>query len=86
MRRMILFIVLFLTMLLATGCTVHFKGENLELDGETAQVYNLQSVTFTKDFEMPRHAINRKFKLDSIGIFEKSRPGMHSSPRQLAMK
>lgn len=48
MKTLICMICVIIFCVFAPGCTIHFKGENLELDAERQRVFHFDGVTFTE--------------------------------------
>lgn len=65
-----------------SGCTVHFKGENLEMDMERQRVYHFDSVTFTNWAKSDIRGPVITYQIQSIDFFRSKNANiLHREPK-----
>jgi len=67
-------ILLVMMMVLTSGCTIHFKGENLEMDVERQRVFRFDGVTFTDwafyDRKTEKNGSRYTYRIQSVGFLD----------------
>jgi len=74
MKTLICLICIMIFGLFAPGCTIHFKGENLEMDVERQRVFRFDGVTFTDyafyDHKTEKRGPTHTYRIQSIGFLD----------------
>lgn len=67
-RILICLVIVIIAGLFAPGCTIHFKGENLELDAERQRVYKFDGITWSKTSSISGRGPAKLFYVDHVGF------------------
>lgn len=68
MRSLFTWLIMIIVCCLFSGCTIHFKGENIELDADRQRVYKFDGITWSKTKPISRRGPVELYSIDSVGL------------------